>query len=288
MKLSNNAIKFLMAQYRAIYKNAYFKGIASAVVLTSVMVAGQAQAALDNSAFGKIKPDEIKEATSAEAIAITGDASNSNSFTINITGGKAHKIAANANKPATVQAENATIVINDSTGATDGSKLSIEPDSTTNKAVTVVIGKLDAITGTLSLAKNSSGTKLEAKVVNIGRDASEGVTASKGALVTFDSGSTVGKAITTYGNGTTINLQKGGTIQFGGVTTAAEGMALNADNLAVTEGKIVIGSGAANHADKAKISIVSGSVTKGTVSVGSGAELSFDVSGKKDAKGKDV
>ena len=45
MKLSNNAIKFLMAQYRAIYKNAYFKGIASAVVLTAGLAAGQAQAA---------------------------------------------------------------------------------------------------------------------------------------------------------------------------------------------------------------------------------------------------
>ena len=45
MKLSNNAIKFLMAQYRAIYKNAYFKGIASAVVLTAGMAAGAAQAA---------------------------------------------------------------------------------------------------------------------------------------------------------------------------------------------------------------------------------------------------
>ena len=46
MKLSNNAIKFLMAQYRAIYKNAYFKGIATAVVLTSALAAGQAQAAV--------------------------------------------------------------------------------------------------------------------------------------------------------------------------------------------------------------------------------------------------
>ena len=28
MKQTNNAIKFLMAQYRAIFKNAYFKGMA--------------------------------------------------------------------------------------------------------------------------------------------------------------------------------------------------------------------------------------------------------------------
>ena len=35
MKQTNNAIKFLMAQYRAIFKNAYFKGMASAVLLTA-------------------------------------------------------------------------------------------------------------------------------------------------------------------------------------------------------------------------------------------------------------
>ena len=46
MKQTNNAIKFLMAQYRAIFKNAYFKGLTSAVLLTAgLAVAGGAQAA---------------------------------------------------------------------------------------------------------------------------------------------------------------------------------------------------------------------------------------------------
>ena len=39
MKQTNNAIKFLMAQYRAIFKNAYFKGLTSALVLTAGMAA---------------------------------------------------------------------------------------------------------------------------------------------------------------------------------------------------------------------------------------------------------
>ena len=45
MKQTNNAIKFLMAQYRAIFKNAYFKGLTSAVLLTAGLAAGSAQAA---------------------------------------------------------------------------------------------------------------------------------------------------------------------------------------------------------------------------------------------------
>ena len=44
VKISNNALNFLLAQYRAIFKRAYVKGIASAVILTAALTAGQAQA----------------------------------------------------------------------------------------------------------------------------------------------------------------------------------------------------------------------------------------------------
>ena len=53
MKISNNALNFLLAQYRAIFKRAYVKGIASAVLLTAGLAMGQAQAAtnLDGSTY---------------------------------------------------------------------------------------------------------------------------------------------------------------------------------------------------------------------------------------------
>ena len=45
-----------MAQYRAIFQNAYFKGLATAAVLTAGLAAGQAQAAaLDNSGLAGLK-----------------------------------------------------------------------------------------------------------------------------------------------------------------------------------------------------------------------------------------
>ena len=66
MKQTNNAIKFLMAQYRAIFKNAYFKGMATALVLTAGLAAGAAQAAtngyvLQNSTWKwmELKKDQI-------------------------------------------------------------------------------------------------------------------------------------------------------------------------------------------------------------------------------------
>ena len=58
MKQTNNAIKFLMAQYRAIFKNAYFKGMATALVLTAGLAAGQAQAEYYQfDAMGSFDPD---------------------------------------------------------------------------------------------------------------------------------------------------------------------------------------------------------------------------------------
>ena len=45
MKQTNNALKYLLAQYRAIFKNAYFKGLVPAVLVTAGLAAGQAQAA---------------------------------------------------------------------------------------------------------------------------------------------------------------------------------------------------------------------------------------------------
>ena len=41
MKQTSNAIKFLLAQYRSIFKNAYFKGLATAVVVTAGLAAAQ-------------------------------------------------------------------------------------------------------------------------------------------------------------------------------------------------------------------------------------------------------
>ena len=60
MKISNNALNFLLAQYRAIFKRAYVKGIASAVLLTAGLAASQAQAYTLTSGAASTTPwDEV-------------------------------------------------------------------------------------------------------------------------------------------------------------------------------------------------------------------------------------
>ncbi|MDT3662590.1 MAG: hypothetical protein ROM54_03610, partial [Anaerobiospirillum sp.] len=58
MKISNNALNFLLAQYRAIFKRAYVKGIASAVLLTAGLAAGSAQAVTNYSTLAAINAEE--------------------------------------------------------------------------------------------------------------------------------------------------------------------------------------------------------------------------------------
>ena len=53
MKLSHNALNFLLAQYRAIFKRAYVKGLAAAVIVTAGLATGQAQAASAGLEAGK-------------------------------------------------------------------------------------------------------------------------------------------------------------------------------------------------------------------------------------------
>ena len=69
MKQTNNAIKFLMAQYRAIFKNAYFKGLTTALVLTAGLAAGQAQAANN---FGTDQDTANKLIISSEGVFVDG------------------------------------------------------------------------------------------------------------------------------------------------------------------------------------------------------------------------
>ena len=64
MKQTNNAIKFLMAQYRAIFKSAYFKGLTSAVLMTAGLAAGAAQATEVSIEWG----DSIDKPAAADTI----------------------------------------------------------------------------------------------------------------------------------------------------------------------------------------------------------------------------
>ena len=73
MKLSNNAIKFLMAHYRAIYKHAFFKGLTTATILTIGLSAAQGAFAGKNDA--NLEADDTLPKTENSILTVDGQAS---------------------------------------------------------------------------------------------------------------------------------------------------------------------------------------------------------------------
>lgn len=72
MKLSNNAIKFLMAHYRAIYKHAFFKGLTTATILTIGLSAAQGAFAAPKDA--NLEADDTLPKTENSILTIDGQA----------------------------------------------------------------------------------------------------------------------------------------------------------------------------------------------------------------------
>ena len=116
MKQTNNAIKFLMAQYRAIFKSAYFKGLTSAVLLTAGLAAGAAQAAAPTWGDANDTTDDI---TISDAQTESGGKDVfANDLTITGTGsltlsGSGSRIVVNGNM---ILQDGATLTIDESNG----------------------------------------------------------------------------------------------------------------------------------------------------------------------------
>ena len=226
MKQTNNAIKFLMAQYRAIFKNAYFKGLTSAVLLTAGLAAGAAQAANIDSAdaWAGLSGDVIVDGTGTdpntfgniklEATGAALEATNNNTVNITITSGatSANYIKGATSSGALVKGDNVSINLNLDTAA-NGLAIS---GAASSGAATLDIGKFAITKGTLSLTGAAAGdagaATLKADTIVLGAaNASD-------AKITFAAGNTAaGFAVlegrlTNEGSGT-------GTLDFTGFGT---------------------------------------------------------------------
>ena len=208
MKQTNNAIKFLMAQYRAIFKNAYFKGLTSAVLLTAgLAVAGGAQAAavtadqlagtdeveVDGSGTtlsGKL--NDLGTSWNAPITVTSGDLS-TNSLThdtkdVTISGSGSLTIAATANNTDGVKIAAGDYDLSISINALNVNKghLLIEGSSTDNKnatfsAKTISLGQADGSVGDAKVTLNEAG---QSGAVTIGSNTSN-ISLAKTAEVVF-------------------------------------------------------------------------------------------------------
>lgn len=222
MKQTNNAIKFLMAQYRAIYQSAYLKGLASAIIVTASLAAGQAQAAPVTDFSSATSGGTITISQDSDALNLTATSKDNLPFTVKISTGKngdnkVEGVAASANK--------ATFEIN----GTNDTKLKVAASTGGSAAAgSLTIGTLDVKKGIVTVEANGANAATLAasqiKVGNGGKITANGATGATAA-------STIGDTTTKY------NLESGSTITLG-----ASGAMVGQDVVS-TGGKIVLSGG---------------------------------------------
>ena len=209
MKQTNNAIKFLMAQYRAVFKSAYVSGITTAVALTSFLAAAQA-----NAAPSELKVDNWDSALKAsETLVINGETSTDPAK------GEYSKLAITAT-------DNKTLTLSDK------QKLSIVGEKVTDAKISVTAqNKTLSLTGegalevdgksALTIEATASGSKANVDLdsVNIKKGNVTVNTSNADATVNLAANSIVignGES----GDGATVTLSGTGTNVLGGTSSS--------------------------------------------------------------------
>ena len=266
-----------MAQYRAIFQNAYFKGLATAAVVTAGLAAGQAQAAA--SVYGDTqtsteatvtidgKSDKLENNLAAYGkLNVTDKTKTFKDQTIIITGGAIADNFVQA-KTAAAKLTVKNLEIN-AKEATNGLQV------LSSGAFATDLNVLDTITitaGTLDLAGQAADKKATVATSKLSLN---GSAADKAVLSFGASGAVFGNGVTVDTNtgkvtkeATLISLDGKGTIKFGG--TAATDAVLNGQF--VGDGEAVL--------KFAKMGTVSafGTVNKASVTIDSGANAAISL-----------
>ncbi|MGN8851457.1 beta strand repeat-containing protein [Anaerobiospirillum succiniciproducens] len=259
MKQTNNAIKFLMAQYRAIFKNANIAMVAAMAV--SALAAGQAQAAAFN--WGNINKgtgDSISAATEFTSDQETVANSSTFTLTIDAEGQVVSFNGTHASRSTVFQADKGNVVLNNGTlkvglndsnkgaklnvasftanggnvelGVSGGTASAIEAATITIGSTATAGGKATAQGPVITIGKSGAlGTATSAITVNAGEikgaaDAS-GFTASKivGASLNLNSGAKLSVANSKGLNvdSTTVTVNEGASVNNGTDSTLALG-----------------------------------------------------------------
>ena len=221
MKQTNNAIKFLVAQYRAIYQSAYLKGVASAIIVTASLAATQAQAVTSNF-DGATSGGTISISADSDVLEITSDTRKDDiPFTVKFSTGKR---TVNKVEGATVSAKKATFEI-----SSKDTSLAVSASAGPSAAsASLTIGTLDVKKGNVTVdANGTNSATLAASQINVGNGGMITAQSAGGATVA----STIGDTSTRY------NLKYGSTITLG-----ASGSMLG-QSLVSDGGKIIFNGG---------------------------------------------
>ncbi len=237
MKISNNALNFILAQYRAIFKRAYVKGLASAVLLTAGLAAGQAQAtstplnSIDQVVSGGttilVGKKDVDGATAIyNAITLKSQAStpingeNKWNAAVTVNSGSSNVIQASGGAAVNITGTGSlTINLADGVANTQGLTFSGNGASPTS-ALTFDISKIDVVNGTMNVKATTSGSvTVAADNINIGASTAN----PSGTGIVKLSASADSKNAILGTTDSVIAINKGGQVQLsGGAAGAAQ------------------------------------------------------------------
>ena len=284
-----------MAQYRAIFQNAYFKGLATAAVVTMGLAVGQAQAA---SGDANLEADEL--ATITSEITITGDSSNdkgasnkwgaltvsgtasTTSIPVNltITGGAkgSNYITTDESEDAVVKGKVLTIEVASDKVTANG--LTVKGTSKSGAAAVFTTANIKAGTLDVNEATSTKSGSFAANTINIGTATGNQKSApvTPKAYVNLGDKSALGTALDNnklLSEMTTINLNKDGKIVALSGGSANLKNSINAAVLNVNGGSILIDATASGSGSDNTINLASGTMTDGTLSITSGSSLAI-------------
>ena len=239
MKQTNNAIKFLMAQYRAIFKNANIAMVAA--MAAAAIAAGQAQAATDVALWKDVSTGVYNGGSAQDdktlKVVVDADAQNNktsaDNLVVTITSGSGHFIKGqNGQSKLDTTADSKTTTITLSGAGTDADQPTLTiGGASAGEHVDVTITNLNNYAGTLSIAgQGTNKSSLTAKNIQIGGSAPAADGAAKAAAAS--------KAVVSLGasgeiiaaKGGTFNILNGGELKFAGAASKAKaesGITLN-------------------------------------------------------------
>ena len=269
-----------MAQYRAIFQNAYFKGLATAAVVTMGLAAGQAQAA--NAFDGSNKPTtgttifidgtSTPESTNTkyDAFAVTAT-KDFNTYDFKITSGKSSASSITGAAKATFTGKSLEIA------SSGDSTVGIKIDGTTADTTAKFTKSVALTKGTIHLVGKTGSGALESKQIDIGTIApQQRVTSVPNAIVTLDNKGVLGAALKEGELNTLgiINLNTDGKIHAVSGSASAITSTINAGQFNINGGTFSIDSDNAGTSGNAvTLKLAKGKMDGGTLAIKSGGSL---------------
>ena len=178
MKQTNNAIKFLMAQYRAIFKNANIAMLAA--IAASALAAGQAQAAKNITAWNSSDLSGSVVIGDGDTFEVVGGGkvANETGFQLILSSGSTASIKGNAaGAEFSIKGDATSSITLDANhenagGDETNATLAIGGNSAANDVASVTVGSINNKLGTITVTGSGASAKssLNAGTINIGVD----------------------------------------------------------------------------------------------------------------------